>query len=146
MSRTASARCRKSPKFIFRCVCGRKQTPKVAYQLAPSRCRNLQPLQNGRCIRRRRAPFARYRLSGRPVQPFQVSRHRDGQEAFVAATGAATIDTRPRFATTPVKFQRRQKRLCQNFPVSPSSRLARIAIVWHNNRIHHEILPAGSTT
>jgi len=111
---------------------GRKQTPKVAYQLAPSRWRNLQPLQNGRCIRWRRAPFARYRLPGRPVQQFQVSLHRDGQEAFVAATGAATIDTRPRFATTLVKFQRGQKPV--GCPGSvPERALRRLAIIARLN-------------
>jgi len=79
---------------------GRKQTPEIAYQLAPSRCRNLQPLQDGRCIRRRRASFAGHRLACGPVQQLQVGRHRDGQEAFVAAPSTAAIDARPGFRNT----------------------------------------------
>ena len=103
---TSAARCVNDPRMPRH---GRKQTPEVADQLAPRRWRKLQPLQDGRRIRRRRTPFARHRLAGRPVQQLQVIRHGQGQETFVAAAAAATIAARPWFAAMLVQLQRGQE-------------------------------------
>ena len=83
----------------------RKQTPEVAYQLAPRRWRKLQSLQDRRYVIGGCTAFARHRLPGGPVQQLQVVLHRHGQEPFIAAAGATGIAARSDLATVLVKLQ-----------------------------------------